>query len=69
MPGFDIPEYWSAQEALAVYEFLEELQQRIWDYYDVRLVDLMKSQRCYESSIDSEALGQHNDDFDDEIPF
>ena len=32
----DIPDYWSPQQALAIYEFLGDLQQRIWDRYELQ---------------------------------
>ena len=31
----DIPDYWSPDQALAIYELLADLQERIWDKYDL----------------------------------
>ncbi len=62
MAFFDIPEHWSAEQALAVYEFLAQLQDRIWDRYEAPLVE----------TIQREIAGdRHNEtvDFDDDLPF
>jgi len=32
-----IPEYWSADQALAVYELLDDLLQAIWARYDLQI--------------------------------
>ena len=32
-PDPRIPDYWSPEQALAVYEFLDDLRERIWDQY------------------------------------
>lgn len=60
----DIPDYWSPEHALAIYELLGDLQQRIWDRYELQLLELLRPD-----------LDERNDDqlelfeFDDEIPF
>jgi len=60
----DIPDYWSPEQALAIYELLGDLQQRIWDRYELQLLELLRPD-----------LDERNDDqlelfeFDDEIPF
>ena len=64
MPTIDIPDYWSAEQALAVYEFLDEIQQRIWDHYGPDLTEIFSSERC--TNINPSA---RIDEFDDEIPF
>jgi hypothetical protein len=33
LPNPYIPDYWSPEQALAVYEFLDELCDRVWDRY------------------------------------
>jgi len=37
----NIPNNWSAEQALAIYEFLGEIQQQIWDRYELQLVELI----------------------------
>ncbi len=37
----NIPNNWSAEQALAIYEFLGEIQQQIWERYELQLIDLL----------------------------
>ena len=60
---FNIPNHWSPRQALAVYDFLSDLQQQIWDRYEQPLVDLIVADLEYENTIDS------FEDFEDEISF
>ncbi len=62
MAIFDIPEHWSTEQALAVYEFLTQLQDRIWEYYEVPLVETIRREI---------AADLHNEpaDFNDDLPF
>jgi hypothetical protein len=39
MPSIDLPDHWSARDALLVYEFLSEIQQYIWRRYDIELTE------------------------------
>jgi hypothetical protein len=41
MPLNNIPNNWSAEQALDIYEFLAEIQQQIWDRYELQLIDLL----------------------------
>ena len=61
---FNIPNHWSPRQALAVYDFLIDLQQEIWDRYERPLVDLIIADMEYQRAIESDL-----DDFEDEIPF
>ena len=61
---FNIPNHWSPRQALAVYDFLSELQQQIWDRYEQPLIDLILADQLNEHAIDS-----HLNEFQDEIPF
>ena len=45
MPKTPIPEYWSAREALAVYEFIDDLRDLIWNRYASELQELMMAER------------------------
>ncbi len=40
-----IPDDGSPREALAVYEFIEEIRDAIWNRYDLQLIELMKEER------------------------
>jgi len=43
----EIPATWTPEQALAVYEILYELREKIWALYDFRLQDLLKEQQGY----------------------
>jgi hypothetical protein len=60
----DIPDYWSADQALAIYEFLDDLQHRIWNRYELQIFDLIRHDL---SDVDNNQLDLF--EFNDEIPF
>ena len=60
-----IPDDWSAEQALAVYEILAELQQLIWDRYELQLYELLRPDVEQERDTDQLDLFA----FNDEIPF
>ena len=41
----EIPVTWTPEQALAVFELLDDLRQRIWELYNVRLQDLLREQQ------------------------
>jgi hypothetical protein len=41
----EIPITWTAEQALAVWEILDELRQKIWVRYSCQLQDLLAEQR------------------------
>jgi hypothetical protein len=57
-----IPTYWTAEEALAVFELIDELRDKIVDYYHPKLQELMRKDR------QSAPLETINLD-DDDLPF
>ncbi len=60
----NIPNHWSAEQALAIYEFLGQIQQQIWDHYELQLIDLLCA--------DLETMNADQPDlfeFNDTIPF
>ena len=59
-----LPDYWTAEQALAVYEFLDDLRERVWDHYREQI-----QEQC---RIDRNALDDAQPDLferDDEFPF
>ena len=59
-----LPDHWTPEQALAVYEFLTELADALWTRYEIPLIELLTPEL------------EHNDppepdlsDFDDPIPF
>ena len=66
LPNPCIPDYWSPQEALAVYEFLDELRDRVWNLYREQIIEELRSQLGEEDETDHRQLELP---FDDPIPF
>ena len=64
MTSVQVPDHWSAEQALAVWELLDEVTRRVWERYEVQLIELIQAD-----------LGQDDDpqldlfDPDDTIPF
>ena len=64
MTSVQVPDHWSAEQALAVWELLDEVTRRVWERYEVQLIERIQAD-----------LGQDDDpqldlfDPDDTIPF
>jgi hypothetical protein len=59
-----LPDYWTPQQALAVYDLLNDLAEAVWNRYEIPLIELLKSE------LDPDNSSQHDPaDFDDPIPF
>lgn len=41
---FEIPAYWTPEQALAVIDLLDDLRERIWAHYNIRLFDLIQAE-------------------------
>jgi hypothetical protein len=65
LPDPRIPDYWSPEQALAIYEFLNDLRERIWDRYGEQITEQMRFE--YEEQEKRAQLELSL--FDDEIPF
>lgn len=37
-----IPDHWTSEQALAVYDFLDELSQQLWARYQLELIPLLE---------------------------
>jgi hypothetical protein len=58
----EIPVTWTAEQALAVWEMLDELREKIWARYRCQLQDLLaEAQRC--ADIHDGDVGSWNIDF------
>ena len=62
----EIPDYWTAEQALSVWELLNELADRIWTRYEMPLVELIRAdfQPQHEDYLQPDMF-----DPDDDIPF
>ena len=59
-----LPDHWTPEQALAVYELLNDLAESIWKRYEIPLIELLTSE------LDQDNSSQHDRvDFDDPIPF
>jgi hypothetical protein len=47
---FQIPDYWTPEQALAVVEFIGDLREAIWGHYGQQLIDAYRKQQ--QSNID-----------------
>ena len=61
-----IPNYWSPHEALAVYDFIDELRDEIWNRYELELIKIMQAERSTNPADWGDEIGE---DPDDEISF
>ncbi len=64
MIPFDIPDDWSPEQALAAYELLDALRERIWDRYQLQLIELLAPDT---DQLDTSQLDLF--ELNDEIPF
>ena len=64
LPNPYIPDYWTPEQALAVYEFLDELREHVWDHCREQIQEQCRAD-CEED--DDEQLDLF--EFNDEIPF
>lgn len=39
-----VPAYWSPEQALAVFELIDDIREEIWDHYGIRLQQLIAEQ-------------------------
>ena len=64
MTTIQIPNHWSAEQALAVWELLDELARCVWDRYELQLIELIQADHCEQDTDQHDLFGP-----DDEIPF
>jgi hypothetical protein len=61
---FAIPAYWTPEQALAVFELLDDLRDAVWNHYNMQLSDEAR-QQCAPSGRE---LSDNSGSFDDQ-PF
>jgi hypothetical protein len=59
-----LPDHWTPAEALAVYEFLNELTEAIWNRYEAALIEQLRSDHDYGNPPQPDLF-----DPDDPLPF
>ena len=60
--ALQLPDHWTPEQALAVYEFLTELADAIWNRYEIPLIELLTPELEHNPP-------EPDSDFDDPIPF
>jgi hypothetical protein len=58
----EIPVTWTAEQALAVWETLDQMREKIWARYSCQLQELLAEQLGY-SAVDDSAVGSWEIDF------
>ncbi len=48
MSDFKIPDYWTSEQATAVFEFIDEIRDKILIHYRLQIAEQMKEEHCYE---------------------
>lgn len=66
----DIPTHWTDEEALSVFEFIDEIREQIWDHYHLRIQVATRLTQQLESAVGDD-LDQSGgqEDLGDEIIF
>ena len=67
-PAPIIPDHWSPEQALAIYEFLDELRDRVWDRYREPIIAQLRAEQEVQKQDDPQ-LELPLFPFNDEIPF
>ncbi len=67
-PTPDIPDDWSPEQALAIYQFLDALRERVWDRYQDPIIAQFRTDCGGEEKNDAQ-LELPLFPFNDEIPF
>ena len=55
-----VPTYWTPEQALAVFEILDELRDRVWGLYGPQIQQSMREDRCSTSPAPRGALDQRD---------
>jgi hypothetical protein len=57
----EIPATWTPEQALAVFELLDEIKEKIWALYSCRLQDLLQEQQTSSEADDDNGLTTSTD--------
>ena len=63
-PFITLPEHWSPEQALAVFEIVDELRERLWHRYGGQIQQAMREQRSSDTP-----TAQLDIDYGDASPF
>lgn len=60
--NFEIPDYWTPEQALAVFELLDDLRDKIGAHYSVQLFELSREQHLHPTATGSDDADTAVDD-------
>jgi hypothetical protein len=60
----EIPDHWTPEQALAVFELLKDLTDAIWNRYELTLIDTLAAELSQDDTSQLDLF-----DFDDSVPF
>jgi len=60
---FILPDDWTPEQALAVFELLDDLRELIWDHYQIPIQDLLREQCLPLPSADDSTAGTRDPPF------
>ncbi len=60
----EIPDYWTPEQALAVFELLKDLMDSIWNRYELTLIEMLAGELYQDDTSQLDLF-----DFDDSVPF
>ena len=67
---FGIPDYWTDEQALVVFDFIDEIREQILDHYSLQIQSAARLSRQASMTMPVETENHRQTDlFDDEIPF
>lgn len=68
--AFNIPDYWTDEQALVMFEFIDGIRDQIWDHYCLQIQSAAKTTRHITIGMEhAEEEEEQADLFDDQIPF
>jgi len=59
-----LPDHWTPEQALVVYELLNDLAEAVWNRYEIPLIELLTCELEQDNTSQLDLF-----DFDDPIPF
>lgn len=60
----EIPDYWTPEQALAVFELLKDVTDAIWNRYELTLIETLADELYQDDTSQLDLF-----DFDDSVPF
>jgi hypothetical protein len=64
-----IPQHWSAEQAMAVWEFINNVARCVWDRYERPLAELIKTElKQNQKQLDLFYSDRHIPDLDNDLP-